>query len=61
MSESTISYHIKVERGLDEKIQEALRAEARRRGLRRLTLTDFAREALWRAVAECPGEGGAPR
>ena len=52
-------YHLQIEEKLDRKLREALRIEADRRGVRRVTFSAFTRAALERAVEDVLG-GSSP-
>jgi hypothetical protein len=53
MRKKVIEYRIAVDPTLDCDVRDALRVAAKIRGVSRVTLQQFAREALGRAAREC--------
>ena len=53
--EDTVEIHIRLGRRLDRQIKEALLLEADRRGVRRVTVSEFVRGALSAAVQQAGG------
>ena len=51
-SEVVVEYRIAVDPQLDSDVRDALRVEAKKRGVSRVTLRDFASRALGRAARE---------